>query len=339
MFRELAYLLQAGFNLFAALDYLVDNLKQSYKYRGLVKLIVKWQQELSLGKPVGKAFAKAFCANRFREHGYLVSLAEKTGKIADIFNFIAEQLTKQQQFKARISKMLLYPCFIFVLLLILVVYIFWYWLPNMSIFLQQHNLAINTLDRLLEVSQWLYKYMWYICFICLSSSAGIYFAYRKRGRVTYVLQWFILRLPILGGLCNKLQALKISFILKEAYLAGIPLLDALFCAKQASGFLSYQMKLTKTITCLEQGMSLSSALNKLEFLPTNLIRLIAVGEKTGKLSESLETFYTITLREVDIRLSWLTGLLEPILLLCIALLLVGVIKVIYQPIFALSALL
>ena len=148
-----------------------------------------------------------------------------------------------------------------------------------------------------------------------------------------------LRLPILGALLRRAALARWSRTLAGLYAAGIPLLDALVPAgnatnngvfKQASQILHQQIR---------QGDSMSRALTRQTAFPPLLVQMVAIGEESGALDDMLNKVADIYEREVDDAVAQLGTLMEPLLMVILGGLIGGLVIAMYLPIFQLGAVL
>ena len=154
---ELSLLLDSGLKI----DKGIDLLKSANKKPALAKLLNKISTELRSGKQLSQVLA--LFPDLFDPlYVNLVSIGEKTGKLAAIFRQLAEDLAFKRDLQKKITQALTYPTVILFVCLASVLFIFNYVVPNMAtMFERQQDLPLYTV-MLLSSSAWLQKYQLFL---------------------------------------------------------------------------------------------------------------------------------------------------------------------------------
>src|SRR5678815_4814993 len=125
---------------------------------------------------------------------------------------------------------------------------------------------------------------------------------------------FTLRLPVVGELARTINVSRFARTLGTMLQAGVPMLRALDTAKQIVGNVLRRQAIDDAKQAVTEGESLAQTLKKSGQFPPTMIHMVAVGEKAGQLEQMLERVATTYEAEVDTKLSRLTSLLEPLML-------------------------
>ena len=120
--------------------------------------------------------------------------------------------------------------------------------------------------------------------------------------------------------------------------SGVPMLRALDTAKQIVGNVLIQQAVEDAKRAFTEGESLATTLKKSGQFPSTMIHMVAVGEKAGQLEQMLERVATAYESEVDTKLSRLTALLEPLMLVLMGGAVAFIVFSILQPIMDLGSL-
>ena len=149
---------------------------------------------------------------------------------------------------------------------------------------------------------------------------------------------FVLRLPVVGELVRTINVGRFSRTLGTMLQSGVPMLRALETGKQIVANVLLQRAIEDAKQAVTEGESLATTLRKSGQFPATMIHMTAVGEKAGQLEQMLERVATAYESEVDTKLSRLTALLEPLMLVLMGGAVAFIVFSILQPIMDLGSL-
>ena len=164
--------------------------------------------------------------------------------------------------------------------------------------------------------------------------AGTYFYRSKPGK--RIVHRVILKLPIIGGVMQKIAVARFTRTLGTLLASGVPILDALDIVAKTAGNVIIEEGLMFTRARISEGKNMAEPLGDIKVFPGMVVQMVAVGEQTGALDTMLNKIADFYEEEVDVAVSSLTSLLEPILMVMVGSV-VGVVLVsMYLPIFDLA---
>ncbi|HTL36758.1 MAG TPA: type II secretion system F family protein [Kofleriaceae bacterium] len=205
-----------------------------------------------------------------------------------------------------------------------------------SMFTQQgKTLPLNT--RFLIASSRFMGHYWWLIGISLIIG-GILFMRWKAAAGKPVWHGFVLRLPVVGELVRTVNVGRFARTLGTMLQSGVPMLKALDTAKQIVGNVLIQGAIEDAKKAVTEGESLAQTLKKSGQFPATMIHMTAVGEKAGQLEQMLERVATTYESEVDTKLTRLTSLLEPLMLVIMGGAVAFIVFSILQPIMDLGQL-
>jgi general secretion pathway protein F len=158
----------------------------------------------------------------------------------------------------------------------------------------------------------------------------------KEGRMVW--DRFTLRMPVVGELARTIHVSRFARTLGTMLHSGVPMLRALDTAKQIVGNVLIQQAVEDAKQAVTEGESLATTLKKSGQFPATMIHMVAVGEKAGQLEQMLERVADTYESEVDTKLSRLTALLEPVMLVVMGGAVAFIVFSILQPIMDLGQL-
>jgi general secretion pathway protein F len=178
----------------------------------------------------------------------------------------------------------------------------------------------------------------YLLFIVLGWAGAIWgFIYWMRsptGRPVW--HRFVLRSPLVGDLARKVNVARFSRTLATMLQAGVPMLRALDTAKEIMGNVIMRKAIEDAKQAVTEGESLAVTLKRSGQFPIMMTHMVAVGERAGQLEQMLERVAETYETEVDVKLTRVTGLLEPIMLVVMGGTVAFIVFSILQPIMAMG---
>lgn len=327
--RQLSSMLTSGLTLIQALN-IMKSQTQNNHMADIVNTIITEVQD-------GKTFSSAIekFPNVFSPiYIALIRTAETSGLMDKVLLGLAENLEKQQKLKKNIRGALLYP-FIVVLLMVLVVVIMMvYVIPQLSVLYgnSQIELPLPTLI-VVSLSNFFINF-WYILLILLL--VGIYYFnkwYKKpSGRKT--VDGYLLKLPILGKLFHDSMMAQFTQTLGLLVSSGSLVVDSLLKSSEVVSNVLIKDAIVIVAKRVEKGIAMGEAMGASPFFPPMVVEMVKIGEQTGKLDNSLLKVSEYYEREVEDRVKTLTTLLEPTIMVILALgvgfLIIAVITPIYN---------
>ncbi len=163
---------------------------------------------------------------------------------------------------------------------------------------------------------------------------AVYTYRNKRGR--RIIHKIILKLPILGPTMQKIAVARFTRTLGTLLASGVPILDALDIVAKTAGNVVIEEGLMYARARISEGKNMAEPLQEINVFPGMVVQMVAVGEQTGALDTMLNKIADFYEEEVDVAVSSLTSLLEPILMVMVGSV-VGVVLIsMYLPIFDLA---
>ena len=142
-----------------------------------------------------------------------------------------------------------------------------------------------------------------------------------------------LRLPIIGRMLLKASVARFSRTLATLLHAGIPLLDALKISKHSANNIIIERGIESSIKAVEIGEPFSKPLADVTIFPPLVVRMAAVGERSGNLKELLAKVADYYEEEVNAGVDSVLSVLEPIMILLLGIVIGFVLVAMYLPLF------
>lgn len=245
----------------------------------------------------------------------LVRSGEESGKLQDVFSYLADYLDRSYYITMKARNAMIYPAFILVaftgvLILMLVVVI-----PRLaSIFADTGQALPFYTQAILSLSLFLQK--WGFIVAILAVIGGVFlWRWSKTNEGRQFLHRLQISAPIIGPLYRKLFMARLTDNLKTLVMGGIPILRALSITGDVVGNVIYKKALDDAIEAVKGGNMISSAFERTPEIPPLVTQMIRIGETSGRLDYILGSVAKFYQREVDSAVDNLVALIEPILIL------------------------
>jgi type IV pilus assembly protein PilC len=266
-----------------------------------------------------------------------VRAGEKSGALVDV---LKRFITYQKKMIAVMSKLklsLAYPAFLVVALAAVLMLFFLYVIPNFTKMYSDQSGHLPALTMfLISFTNVLTDFAPLILagFVALGIALSLW---RKTAAGRTALDGMKLRIPLLRALITQYLLAQITRTLATVLRGGIPLVQAL---ETTSGVINNKVmaaKLSEVRTLVTEGVSLAVAFERTRLAPDMTVRMIEVGESSGDLPEMLEDVADFYDQEVENRLTAITTMIEPVLMLTMGLVMAVIVIALYLPIFEMGS--
>jgi len=327
--RQLSTLQDAGLPILRSLRILEEQQRSGAFKRIIGYVADDIEGGSTLSEAMGR-YTKAF-------DRLLVSMvaAGETGGVLDlILSRVADFMEKTQKLKSRVKSAMIYPIMVLgaasTILLLLMKYV----IPQFKRVLEEMvsgelNLVTKTV---LGISGWIaYRYGWAII---LGVPFAVYFLLKiarkfQLGRL--VLDAVKLKLPVMGQLTGKVSVTRWTRTLGTLISAGVPILDALNVTRDTAGNEVYAKMLTNVHNSIRQGDTFAGPLRQSKTVDLIVSNMVAVGEETGDLDKMLLKVADNYDEQVDVLVASLMSMLEPIMILCLGLIVMTIVLSVFLP--------
>ena len=244
----------------------------------------------------------------------LVAVAGETGQLAGVLERLADYLEARQALKQKIGLALIYPVLVAVIAVAVIVALMFYVVPQVVAVFQQSRQALPWLTQaLIAVSGFLRaSWMFWLAAVLIGTILLIVGWRRETFRARC--QVALMGAPGVGRLLSGLDTARFASTLAILVASGAPLLRALDAASGVLWLAPMRSAAKDVAERVRQGVSLSRSLAEAKIFPPLFVHLVASGEASGQLPALLERASTQQEREVERRLAWLTGLIEPVMI-------------------------
>ena len=331
--REISVLLKSGVPLGEALQSLEEKTSKGELKRTIKALLSDIENGQSFSHALAR-FPKVFDALSVN----LVKIGEASGTLKENLDFLARQLEASYTLRKKIQAILLYPVLVLGIALSLGAMISIFILPKLirlfdsfQVTLPWSTRALLTIASFMQLHGILFFISLFVIFLLLRIGVML-------PLVRPYWHSVLLRLPILGTFFQNIAIAHFCRDIGTMLKSGLPVLEALIIEEQVMENRAMARLVKKLTLAVAQGRTLADELSKKSYtiIPAIAIKMIASGEKTGKLDETLIYLESFFETEVDRRIKNMTVLFEPILLLIIGAVVIFLALAILTPIYSLT---
>ncbi|MBU1177472.1 MAG: type II secretion system F family protein [Patescibacteria group bacterium] len=330
-FRQLAILIEADVPLIESLR----ALGQQTDNPAFEETLFNIANDVDGGTSFSKALAKYpkvfsnFCVN-------LIKTGEVSGRLQESLIYLSNYLEKEYYLVSRVRGAMIYPAFIFATFMIVGVLVLVMVIPQLTSILIEsgQDLPIPT-KIIIAASDFVRGFGW-IVVIALLIGGGFLWRYLKTSKGKFFWDRLVLRIPIFGKILQKTYLARLADTLYALIKGGVPIIEGLTISGNVVGNIIFRKILEKAKEGVKAGKSISSELDKHKQFPPLFCQMIRTGEKTGKLNMVLEKLSDFYNKEVENIVNNLSQLIEPVLIVVLAIGVAVLVFAVFMPIYNLA---
>jgi len=331
--KQLALLVKSGIAIDEAVGLLADETGLKKHIKLILENIVS---ELRSGLPLSKAISahpKSF--NPFYQG--VISAAEQSGKMGQVLTQLATFLEKRQALSQKAMNAMIYPIMLACVSLMVILFLMTYVVPQIVKVFESTKQTLPLITKIvMSLSSFLTQWGLLLLVILLALALlGKQLLRDPKRKLSF--DKFCLKIPTIGNLLLAFDTAKFAGTMSMLIEANVPILIALSHAKNTLNNSVLRLAIEQTEIRLKEGSTLFKALGAQGVFSPILIYLIRSGEASGKLAEMFQYGGENAELEAEQKTTIFTNLLEPILILVMGLLVLGIVMAVMQPILEMNS--
>lgn len=324
--RQFSTLLKSGIQLAEAMRALVEQCTD----RDLEKVLRNVKEDITGGASLAESLARH---PRYFSDLYvnMVRAGEASGNLDTVLTRIADYLQKQASIRGKVAAAVTYPIVMVVVGICVVVFLMSYVVPKITEVIKQRGGPLPWVTEVLMAVSWFFQHYWWMLFIAIAGGAllmrGVLAT--ERGR----LRWdsLLLKLPIFGPLFTRQAISRFAVTFATLLKSGLPALDSL----QIVALVVNNARLKQVIHDIHgrivEGADIATPIKKSKVFPPMIGYMVAVGEQSGELEEILDRISESYEEEIDLAIQRLTSLIEPVIIIFLAIIVGFIIAAVLLP--------
>jgi|GEM_PF-62271 len=326
--RQLANLLRSGVPLLQAIEVLGKQNRNAYFARVLRDVRENVRNGRSLSASLSdhpQIFSDLFVA--------MTRAGEESGKLPELLNNLTLHYRKQDEIATRVRGALVYPLFMLAVGILTVIFILTFVMPRISVLFEGMNTPLPWPTLFVMGVSRIFAKGWSVLFVAVLFLAILFRSVNVKRIISKMFGCAVVTLPFLRELFIKVDIERLSRTMSLLLQSGIPILKALEIVIPTLGQENIQKELWVCQGKIAGGMGFGEALREAAVVPDVFAQLIAVGEESGELSESLTDIADTYEQEISEFTRAFSNLLEPVMILAVGLVVGFIVFAMLMPVF------
>lgn len=326
MTRQFATLLRAGVPVVDALTALVAQTGNP-KLKGVLAQV---RQSVNEGSALAAAMSEH--PKAFNElYVNMVRAGESSGTLDLVFARLADFIEAQVRLRTKVRGTMVYPIIMVIVASLIITLLMVFVIPKMTDIFNEVGMELPLLTRaLIATSDFMVGFWWLV----LLGIVGLVIWFRrwrasKKGKPRW--DRMKLRFPIFGNLIRMVAITRFSQTLSTLLSSGVPLLNAMNIVREVVDNAVMADAVDSAREAIREGQSIAVPLERSKQFPPMVTHMVAIGEKTGQLEEMLENVSSSYEMQVDSKVSTLTTVMEPLVIVVMGVIVALIVFAVLSP--------
>ncbi len=327
--RQFTTLIESGIPVVECLNILEEQIENTY-FKAVINLILKDIRE-------GAALSGALSKHKdvFPDiYLSMVEAAEFSGNLPDILDRVSVYLEKSSALKKKVASALYYPVIIVLMAVAITGFLVFKVIPTFKeIFATLGGELPLPTKILIGFSDAVRRKESII--LMLAGGIGGFFAIKtyintSAGKKKF--HRFLLKLPVVGELLRKMAIAKFSRTFSTLVKSGVSIIKCLDIVGRTSGNRIIEDAVMEAKISIQEGQPISVPLEKTDVFPPMVIKMVAIGERSGRLEEMLRKIAQFYEEQTDAMVAGLASLIEPLVIAFLGVIVGGIVVALFLPI-------
>lgn len=308
--RQFATMIDAGIPMLRCLDILAGSMKDP----ALKQAVEAIGADVKGGLALNEAMVKhPRCFNKLYVN--MIRAAELGGILDQILDRLSGFLEYEAEIKAKIKSAMMYPVLVLIFSQVMLFALFSFVLPKFKEIFKGMNVEMPPVTAaLFAMGDFMNHYWWVVIFGIVGLIFGMK-SYAKTDRGRYQLDYFKLKIPLIGDLTLKMSIARFCRTFGTLINSGVPMMRSLEIVGETLGNMVLTEAIDDTRASLREGNKLSLPLTQCGLFPVMVTTMIDIGEESGRLSDMLVKVGDFYDGEVETTVKGLTSMIEPLLIM------------------------
>jgi len=324
--QEFSALLRAGLPILTSLDILIDRRKNLVFKKSLTDI----RERVKAGEALSEAFTAQ--GDMFPKL-YAASLAsgERSGELPNVLKRYIAYTRSILSIRKKVVGALIYPAILFSVSVVLISIMVFYVIPSFSSLFKDLGTDLPALTQMImDVAIFVQRQWMLIGALLVVGIAAFVVWYRSPGgQIGF--DRLKMRVPVIGEVFREYAQNRFTRTFSTLLAGGIPLVTSLELASRAVGNAVLESELMGVTVRVREGQPLWESLERTGYLSAMAVEMVKVGESTGALVEMLDNASEFSEEEIDYKLSKMVTLIEPVMLVFMAMVVTGMLLAFYLP--------
>lgn len=261
----------------------------------------------------------------------MVSAGEASGNLEESFRQMELYFERSKRTKSKVTSAMIYPCVLIVVMIIVLIVMMTKIIPNFLKTFEEMDAELPKLTQgVMAVCEW-FKSWWWVPLLVLAALivGGVLFHRTDKGK--HFFGWLARKTPVVGNLTVKTACATFCRTMEVLIGSGLTLTDSMDLAASNMGNIYYLEAIRDARALVAEGTPLRESLVRTGIFPPMVSNLVGVGEETGDLQSMMGKVADYYDEEVDEATKKLLNLMEPAIIIFMAVFVVIIVLAIYLP--------
>lgn len=324
--RQFSSIIKAGVNVINALSMMseqTENKKLKAAIKNVQSDVEKGETLSSAMRSEGDIFPSLLIS--------MVAAGEASGSLETAIERMAIQFEKDAKISGMVKKAMIYPIILIIVMIGVVIAMMMFVIPNFMDMFEGLDAEMPFMTvMVINMSNFILDRWWLLILIVV----GIVFAYKsyyKTDAGRHVIDRIKIKIPVFGVLTVKTACARFSRIMSTLLSAGMPMISAIEIAAGTMDNVLFKDALQKVRSGVALGMGFSQQIGVTRLFPAMLVHMVGIGEETGNIEDMLTNVANYYDEEVELATQSVTALMEPMIIIVMAVVVGALVLAIYQP--------
>jgi type IV pilus assembly protein PilC len=330
--RQVATLFQAGVSALKAFRLLAQENENETLQEQLLGVSDDIEGGISLSEALSKRpeLFSNFYVN-------MVKAGEESGKLNEVFMFLADYLDRDYEMSQKIKKALTYPSFVIGTFFAIMIAMFTFVIPKMTGLFAESGAKLPTVTVVVIFISNLFVKYWAVSFPTFAVAVFIFYKWSKTEDGAYTLDDLSTKIPVVKTLQQRIFLQRFADNMNTMLSNGVPIVKALDITASIIENRIYRELAKRVSEKVQVGKSLSKALYEEPLVPNILVQMVHIGEETGELGYILKNLAEFYRRELETTIETMIGLIEPAMIVSLGLGVGVLVSAVLLPMYSMSS--
>jgi type II secretory pathway component PulF len=311
--QQLANLLNAGMPLTVALNSMTH-----LESKGISADVSKdLKQDVMEGRSLSDAMAKQ--PRVFSDlYVNMVRAGESSGALVEVLRRMADHFERFSQVQSKFTSALIYPCVVACVGVVIVIFFMSFMLPKFLSIFEGMNVPLPMMTQILVNISHLFSHYWWLLLAVLLAAVIVFKRFQVSATGRRNIDQWKMKAPVLGKVVKLNLFGQFARTLSTLLENGVPVLTALKITEQVISNSVVKEAIAKTREEVTDGKTIAQPLLRSKIFPQLMVDLVKIGEDTGNVPGALKNVADTYENELAIALRVMTNLIEPVMIICMA---------------------
>jgi len=328
--RHLSVMLSAGVTIFEAVKFLRNQSKNKVFQSRLDSIIESLNNGQSLSTAMHR-FPKIFP----EIYVNIIRVGEQAGSLPETMNDLADHLEDNEKFRSKVKGALIYPKIILFVMLTFIFVLVLFVIPRILTIFKSLGAEIPLTTRILiKITEFVNEHLMLI-FAVIFGVIAAFIILLRNPKIKKLRDLLYIKVPMIGHIVLNYNTAQVSQHFGTLFASGITIIRCLEITGSVMANKVFQDEIRYMVNRIRSGMSLSQSFPEQSYFPPMFVKLINVGERTGKLPQVIEYMKNYYKGLVDNDVKNITTIIEPLIMVILGLLIAGLVVTVIGPIYQL----